>query len=86
MATSGLYQSKGGGPNDYVFVMGTTEPMRESLCTAMGRHDLLRARYAAAGPRGSRSRRFRLAGPTLNRTTKLGNFYFGTFCGFFNRH
>ena len=41
MPTSRLYSSKGGGPNDYVFVMGTTDAMWANMCKAMDRPDLL---------------------------------------------
>lgn len=37
----GLYRSRGGGPNDYVFVFPATTRMFDALCAAMGREDLL---------------------------------------------
>ena len=39
--TSRLYKCKGDGPNDYLFLMGTTQPMWERLCAVMDRPDLL---------------------------------------------
>ena len=36
-----LYPCKGGGPNDYVYLMVTTTRMWEALCRAIGRADLL---------------------------------------------
>ena len=39
--TSRLYKCKGDGPNDYLFLMGTTDPMWERLCEVMDRPDLL---------------------------------------------
>ena len=41
MPTSRLYQCKGGGLNDYLYVMGTTEPMWENFCAVIGRLDFL---------------------------------------------
>ena len=39
--TSMLYKAKGDGPNDYIYIMGTTQPMWENICKAMDRLDLL---------------------------------------------
>ena len=36
-----LYPCKGGGPNDYVYVMAVTPRMWEALCKAIGREELL---------------------------------------------
>ena len=45
--TMSLYRSKGGGPNDYLFIMAVTDRMWESLCGVMQRPDLLEdARFA----------------------------------------
>ena len=41
LPTMSLYQSAGGGPNDYVYVMAVTPRMWESLCVAIDRADLL---------------------------------------------
>jgi len=38
--TTMLYKAKGDGPNDYVFIMGTTDPMWVNMCKAMDRPDL----------------------------------------------
>ena len=40
-ATMSLYACKGGGPNDYVFVMAVTARMWESLCPIIGRPEFL---------------------------------------------
>lgn len=40
VATMALYPCKGGGSNDYVYIMAVTPRMWESLCHAIGRPDL----------------------------------------------
>jgi formyl-CoA transferase len=40
-APSGMYPCKGGGPNDYVYLMVATSQMWDALCTVIDRIDLL---------------------------------------------
>ncbi|MCA9824792.1 MAG: CoA transferase [Dehalococcoidia bacterium] len=40
-APSGMYPCKGGGPNDYLYMLVSTTRMWDQLCVAMGRDDLL---------------------------------------------
>ncbi len=40
-AGGGLYRSRGGGPNDYVFIYPVTTRMLDAMFAAMGREDLL---------------------------------------------
>jgi formyl-CoA transferase len=40
-ATVNLFPCKGGGPNDYIYVMAITRRMWRALCEAIGRTDLL---------------------------------------------
>jgi formyl-CoA transferase len=40
-APSGMYPCKGGGPNDYLYMLVSTSRMWDQLCVAMGRDDLL---------------------------------------------
>ena len=41
LPTLRLYPCKGGGPNDYVYLMAVTPRMWQALCTVIGRQDLL---------------------------------------------
>ena len=41
LATMSLYPCKGGGPNDYVYVMAVTRRMWASLCRVIGREEFL---------------------------------------------
>ena len=41
-----LYPCKGGGPNDYVYIMAVTEKMWHALCKAIDRPDLLEGEYS----------------------------------------
>ena len=40
-AVANLYRTKGGGPNDYLYIMAITPRMWSSLCEAMGRPELI---------------------------------------------
>ena len=40
-APSGMYPCKGGGPNDYIYLMPATSQMWDALCAVIGRVDLL---------------------------------------------
>ncbi len=41
LATSNLYRTAGGGPNDFVMIMAVTPTMFADLCGAMGREELV---------------------------------------------